>query len=120
MFKLKFYSYGGLQIIQGINSINAKNLNITTTLQQMQGFKILRINNFTNKNNSRRNFSSKAKLDPYLILEVNRQADWKTIKQAYFRLARLYHPDMNKNDEVRKNFEKFGILYFFKNSFFLL
>lgn len=40
------------------------------------------------------------KLDPYLILEVNRGADFKTIKAAYFKLARLYHPDTNKNDEV--------------------
>ncbi len=48
-----------------------------------------------------REFSSKTKLDPYLILDINRQADWKTIKKAYFRLARLYHPDLNKNDEVK-------------------
>jgi len=41
------------------------------------------------------------KLDPYLILEVNRGADFKTIKAAYFKLARLYHPDTNKNDEVK-------------------
>ena len=49
-----------------------------------------------------RNFSEKEshKLDPYLILEVNRGADFKTIKAAYFKLARLYHPDTNKNDEV--------------------
>jgi len=45
-------------------------------------------------------FSQKVKLDPYLILEVNRSADWKTIKLSYFKLARLYHPDLNKNDEV--------------------
>ena len=45
-------------------------------------------------------FSQKVKLDPYLILEVNRNADWKTIKLSYFKLARLYHPDLNKNDEV--------------------
>jgi hypothetical protein len=48
-----------------------------------------------------RAYSSKTKLDPYLILDINRQADWKTIKKAYFRLARLYHPDLNKNDEVK-------------------
>jgi curved DNA-binding protein CbpA len=45
-------------------------------------------------------FSEKIKSDPYLVLEINRNADWKTIKIAYFKLARLYHPDMNKNDEV--------------------
>jgi len=48
-----------------------------------------------------KNFSQKnVKLDPYLILEVNRGADFKTIKAAYFKLARVYHPDANQNDEV--------------------
>lgn len=45
-------------------------------------------------------FAAKVKMDPYLILEVNRSSDWKTIKKSYFKLARLYHPDLNKNDEV--------------------
>lgn len=45
-------------------------------------------------------FSERIKTDPYLVLEINRNADWKSIKIAYFKLARLYHPDMNKNDEV--------------------
>lgn len=60
-----------------------------------------------------RNFSEKEshKLDPYLILEVNRGADFKTIKSAYFKLARLYHPDTNKNDEVIDfNFRDFFII----------
>ena len=54
----------------------------------------------------RKNFSGAEnhKLDPYLILEVNRGADFKMIKAAYFKLARLYHPDTNKNDEVKKYF----------------
>jgi molecular chaperone DnaJ len=46
-------------------------------------------------------FSERIKNDPYLVLEINRNADWKTIKISYFKLARLYHPDMNKNDEVQ-------------------
>ncbi len=40
------------------------------------------------------------KLNPYLILEVNKGSDFKTIKAAYFKLARLYHPDTNNSDEV--------------------
>jgi molecular chaperone DnaJ len=52
-----------------------------------------------------KNFTQKIKLDPFLILEINRNADWKTIKIAYFKLARLYHPDLNKNDEVKKIFK---------------
>jgi preprotein translocase subunit Sec63 len=60
---------------------------------------IINTNLFINTNT--KYFSQKVKLDPYLILEINRNADWKTIKKAYFKLARLYHPDLNKNDEVR-------------------
>jgi curved DNA-binding protein CbpA len=44
-------------------------------------------------------FSRKNKLDPYLILELSRNSDWKAIKKQYFKLARLYHPDLNKDDE---------------------
>lgn len=46
-------------------------------------------------------FANKIKHDPYLILEINRSAKWLEIKKAYFKLARIYHPDMNKNDEVK-------------------
>jgi hypothetical protein len=74
----------------------------------------IKINIIINKNISKsssklfnkfqfKNFSQKnLKLDPYLILEVNRGADFKTIKTAYFKLARVYHPDANQNDEVKK------------------
>ncbi len=89
MFKLKFISYGAVRV-SGIQAGNL-NLNSLNTFNSSTIFFMTKLN-----------FSSKARLDPYLILEVNRQADWKTIKQAYFRLARLYHPDMNKNDEVSK------------------
>ena len=69
-----------------------------------------RILSFLSKSNSssslflktfQKSFSTntKTRLDPYLILEVSRNADWQTIKKSYFRLARIYHPDLNKNDE---------------------
>ena len=107
MFKLKCFCYGAGRVkgIQGsklnLNSLNSLNINNNYSFSS-NSFNSLNFTNFTKFTKfSKFNFSSKAKLDPYLILEVNRQADWKTIKQAYFRLARLYHPDMNKNDEVR-------------------
>lgn len=37
--------------------------------------------------------------DYYATLEVDRQADERTIKQAYRRLARKYHPDINPGDQ---------------------
>lgn len=43
---------------------------------------------FIRLNNPFYQFSSKSgKLDPYLILEVNRNADWPTIKKSYFKLG---------------------------------
>ena len=38
--------------------------------------------------------------DYYRILGVDRNADTKTIKQAYRRLARKYHPDVNPGDKA--------------------
>ena len=39
--------------------------------------------------------------DYYRILGVDRNADDKTIKSAYRRLARKYHPDVNKGQDAR-------------------
>ncbi|MBD2110801.1 MULTISPECIES: DnaJ domain-containing protein [Cyanophyceae] len=36
--------------------------------------------------------------DFYAVLKVNRQASLLTIKQAYRKLARQLHPDLNPND----------------------
>ncbi|ORX55827.1 DnaJ-domain-containing protein, partial [Hesseltinella vesiculosa] len=35
----------------------------------------------------------------YDILQVQRHADKKTIKAQYYRLSKLYHPDMNPHDK---------------------
>lgn len=34
-----------------------------------------------------------AAFDPYVVLKVSKDADKDAIKQAYHRMARLYHPD---------------------------
>jgi len=49
--------------------------------------------------------------DYYKILGVNRNADEKTIKQAYRRLARKYHPDVNKAKGATERFKEINEAY---------
>ena len=44
--------------------------------------------------------------DPYEILGVPRNASREEIEEAFRRLARKYHPDVNKDPEARKKFEE--------------
>jgi hypothetical protein len=45
---------------------------------------------------SHRMFSSGKKRDFYEILGVDKKADKASIKKAYFKLAKMYHPDTSK------------------------
>lgn len=47
--------------------------------------------------------------DYYKILEIERDASEDEIKRAYRRLAKKYHPDLNKTDSKAK--EKFIVLH---------
>ncbi|KXS56861.1 MAG: hypothetical protein AMR96_00295 [Candidatus Adiutrix intracellularis] len=51
-------------------------------------------------------------LDPYKVLGVDKNADMATVKAAYRKLARQYHPDMNPGDPVAENkFKKISEAY---------
>ena len=49
--------------------------------------------------------------DYYKILGVDRTADEKTIKQAYRRLARKLHPDVNKSKNATERFKEINEAY---------
>ncbi|KAI5962041.1 MDJ1 [Candida theae] len=44
--------------------------------------------------------------DPYQILGIEKSADAKQIKKAYYDLVKKYHPDVNKEKDVEKKFHK--------------
>ena len=43
-------------------------------------------------------------INPYQILGVSRNADDKTIKNAYRKMAKDWHPDKNKSPEAHEKF----------------
>ena len=49
--------------------------------------------------------------DYYEILGVSRDADSNTIKSAYRKLARKYHPDVNKTKEAEEKFKDINEAY---------
>ena len=49
--------------------------------------------------------------DYYKILGVPRDADQETIRKAYLRLARKYHPDVNKSPDAEEKFKEINEAY---------
>jgi len=48
--------------------------------------------------------SSDKKKDLYRVLEEAKGANKDDIKKAYFKLAKQYHPDVNKTPEAKEKF----------------
>jgi len=63
------------------------------------------------------NYSMVAKIDKtqpfayYEILGIKRDAKQSEVKQAYFKLAKVYHPDVNQEDNARDTFDKITEAY---------
>ena len=49
--------------------------------------------------------------DYYKIMGLSRDASEKDIKMAYRRLARKYHPDLNKEANAEEKFKELGEAY---------
>ena len=49
--------------------------------------------------------------DFYQLLGVSRNADSETLKRAYRKLARQYHPDINKDPGAEEKFKEIGRAY---------
>ncbi|MFL6060503.1 MAG: molecular chaperone DnaJ [Marmoricola sp.] len=50
-------------------------------------------------------------LDPYATLGVDRDADAETLKKAYRKLARQYHPDVNSEPGAQEKFKEVSAAY---------
>ena len=49
--------------------------------------------------------------DYYKILGIKRDASQDEVKQAYRKLARKYHPDVNKESDAEAKFKDVGEAY---------
>lgn len=56
-------------------------------------------------------FASDAKRDHYEVLGVARGASEAELKKAYFKLAKKFHPDTNKDPEAKSKFQEISNAY---------
>ena len=47
----------------------------------------------------------------YKVLEVSKDATQEEIKRAYYRLVRIYHPDVSADPEASRKFEEIQKAY---------
>jgi hypothetical protein len=47
----------------------------------------------------------------YDLLEVSSSANRSTVRKAYRRLARIYHPDVNKHDSAHERMQQINVAY---------
>ena len=50
-------------------------------------------------------------MNPYEVLGVDKNSDQKTIKSAYKKLAKKYHPDLNKEPGAEDKFKEVNEAY---------
>jgi curved DNA-binding protein CbpA len=50
-------------------------------------------------------------MELYQILELKQNASTDEIRKAYYRLAKIYHPDKNKNNDTTEQFQKIQSAY---------
>ena len=50
-------------------------------------------------------------MDPYKVLGINRNADDKTVKAAYRRLVKQWHPDLHPNEDVKAKIQEINLAF---------
>lgn len=55
--------------------------------------------------------ASKSSADHYNVLGIRRTANQKDVKDAFYRLSKIYHPDVNKNEVALQKFQDITAAY---------
>ncbi|VDM98693.1 unnamed protein product [Thelazia callipaeda] len=66
---------------------------------------------FSNQKSAFHSSNVRSKRDYYEILGLKKGASAKDIKKAYYKLAKQYHPDVNKNKDANARFQEVSEAY---------
>lgn len=95
--------FSSRMIKRSLHTLTKSNQRCLKGPQELRGFRGTRLETNRSFHGS---CTSMINFDPYDVLGIQKGADQKEVKKAYYQLVKKYHPDVNKEKDAEKRFHK--------------